>query len=241
MKYKKGTFVVVPNIDILSGRNTEVQTLFMWLCNFADENGQCFPSRKLLAEKCGLGVRTIDKYIDMLIELRLIEKKKRFNKKKNEFSSNLYQVVIPPALPSATDDTTPSATNIPITIPNINYTHLTNNNNTTKVDVEKKKTKKQIREETPYVFKEELELLGNDKWKVKKIIYNYFIKKKFVFENRKQFDVAVLRNLRPAQLLEGYTSLQIDNTMNYCEKNYKDFGWSLETVAKRIAEVANRK
>lgn len=239
MKYKKGTFVVVPNIDVLSGKNTEVQTLFMWLCNFADENGQCFPSRKLLAEKCGLGIRTIDKYIDMLIELRLVEKKKRFNKKKKEFSSNLYQVVIPHALPSATDDTTPSATNIPITIPSINYTHITQEVSTANKEV--KKTKKQIREETPYVFKEELELLRTHSWIPKKIVFNYFLRKGFTYENRKQFDSAVGRNLKPALQLEGYTSSQIDKTMDYCEKNYKDFGWTLETVVKRISEVANKK
>lgn len=238
MKYKKGTFVVVPNIDILAGKNTEIQTLFMWLCIFADENGQCFPSRKLLAQRCGLGIRTIDKYIDLLVELKLVDKKKRFNKKKNEFSSNLYQVVIPPALPSATDDTTPSATNIPITISNTNYTQLSVVPVAT-AKVEVKKTKKQIREESPFIFKEELEALWNSGWKPKKIIYNYFVRKNIVHENVKQFDSAVARYLRPAQALEGYSSKQIESVMDYLDD--KKLSWTLETIAKNISEVVNRK
>lgn len=108
-------------------------------------------------------------------------------------------------------------------------------------EVEKKKTKKQLREESPFIFKEELELLRTNSWIPKKIVFNYFLRKGFTYENRKQFDSAVGRNLKPALQLEGYTSSQIDKTMDYCEKNYKDFGWTLETVVKRISEVANKK
>jgi len=110
---------------------------------------------------------------------------------------------------------------------------------TTKVGGEKKLTKKEIRENSPFIFKEELELLGNSKWKPHKIVYNYFLKKGMVFENRKQFDEAVARFKKPAIRLEGYSAQQINKTMDYLEN--KNLSWTLETIAKNITEVANRK
>lgn len=105
--------------------------------------------------------------------------------------------------------------------------------------VEVKKTKKQIREESPFIFKEELESLWNSGWKPKKIIYNYFVRKNIVHENVKQFDSAVARYLRPAQALEGYSSKQIESVMDYLDS--KKLSWTLETIAKNISEVVNRK
>lgn len=106
--------------------------------------------------------------------------------------------------------------------------------------VELKKTKKEIRENSPFIFNEELEVLGNSKWKPHQIIYNYFLRKGMVFENRKQFDSAVNRFKRPALQLVGYTSQQINKTMDYCDTKFT-VGWTLESVAKTIPEVINKK
>jgi hypothetical protein len=125
MKYKKGTFVVVPNLDILDGKPTELQTLFMWLCSYANDDGQCFPSRKALASKCGVTIKTMDKYLNILIELGLIEKTLRKKVGTKENTSNLYQVIVVDIQPSVNDTTTGSHPNDPVTIPSINYTNLT--------------------------------------------------------------------------------------------------------------------
>lgn len=130
MKYEKGTFTIVPNLDVLEGTKPELQTIFMWLCSFSDKEGQCFPSRAKLGRVCGIkSVRTIDKYLTELIELGLISKTKRKKKGSEENSSNVYQILEVRAndsvggankstTPGAFNDTTPGAFNVPITISN---------------------------------------------------------------------------------------------------------------------------
>lgn len=116
---------------MLEKKPPELQVIFLWICHFANDEGQCFPSRSALAKKCGVSVRTVDKYIIQLIELGLIEKTKRRKRGSVENTSNLYQVVLLSAPPSANNNTTPSAGDIPITISNINYTNLTTNDKIT--------------------------------------------------------------------------------------------------------------
>jgi len=92
-----------------------------------------------------------------------------------------------------------------------------------------------------FSFSEELVKLGNSKWKPDLIIHNYWKYKHFTFDNEVQFKAERSRNLRPAKQLEGYTSKQINDTMDYCEKNYSEVGWTLETCAKVISRVVNVK
>ncbi len=92
MKYAKGTFTVVPNRQLLRGLPAATQTLYVWLCSYADENGECYPSRAKLAEDIGGSVRTVDTHLKKLEELGLIEKQNRV--KNNEKQSNLYQLLI---------------------------------------------------------------------------------------------------------------------------------------------------
>lgn len=243
MKYKKGTFVVIPNKQHLKGKPSEMQSIYFWLCEHADDTGGCFPTKDTISDDAGCSHNTTDKYLKQLEDegfLRITNRRKKGSK---EFTSNHYQVLIlthPPKVVSPSTNTggTGSTKTGSETNPIINSIHL---DVSAIADKPIKKTKKQIREESPYIFKEEMELLRIDTWTAKKIIHNYFLKKNVVYENRKQFDANVKRNLKPAIALMGYTSSQIDKTMDYCEKSYKDFGWGLETVLKRISDVVNKK
>ncbi len=88
-------------------------------------------------------------------------------------------------------------------------------------------------------FDNELEKLRTDKKKHIKIIALYWKKKKWVFENKEQFDKALKREMKAATALTGYTGEQIARAIKHCEENYKE--WSLETVGKRITDVVNKK
>ena len=132
MKYKKGTFVVVPNIDVLDNKPSELQTLFMWICVYSDDDGICYPSRKTLANKCGVSIKTIDKYMKELESLELLQKtlRKKENSKQNK--SNLYQICIPDTLPSelklpqvVEQITHPSEPDDIGTIPNVTIPNIT--------------------------------------------------------------------------------------------------------------------
>lgn len=100
MKYKKGTFTIVPLLDKLQGLPPEAQTIFMRICQYADDNGQCYPSRSRLAKQSGIRtVKTVDKYIDMLCSAGILQKtvRKKEGTKQNE--TNLYQIVLENEIP----------------------------------------------------------------------------------------------------------------------------------------------
>lgn len=93
MKYEKGSFITVPSRDALRGLNPIAQSLYMWLCAYANETGQCFPSRKTLAFDVGCSEATIDRMVALLIEKGLL-KKKHQKTAEGDMGSNLYTVLI---------------------------------------------------------------------------------------------------------------------------------------------------
>lgn len=92
MKYEKGSFLVVPNKKTLQGLDVHAQVVYLWLCDFADENGECFPSRSTLAEKGNISLSSVDKALSILEKSELIVKFKRFHEQAP--TSNMYQLKI---------------------------------------------------------------------------------------------------------------------------------------------------
>lgn len=127
MKYEKGTFSITPNKEVMRGKPPELQTIHFWLCERADENGICYPSRPKIAEDTGIkSLRTVDKYIQMLIDMEILVKTKRRKVGDVTNKSNLYQITVQ-SVPDqgANNDTYQRAPDDTITIPTINNTHLT--------------------------------------------------------------------------------------------------------------------
>lgn len=118
-----------------------------------------------------------------------------------------------------------------------------NRRNTNKNDKNDKNEKKEdiVAEATDWNFKEELEKLrvSPESRKDLKIIALYWKKKGWEFENKKQFESALKRELRPAKSLCGYQGTQIAEAIKYCESEYKV--WTLETCHKRITDLTNKK
>jgi hypothetical protein len=101
-KFKKGTFAIVPNKEYLDELSTNAQCLWLWLCIYADENGECFPSRKLLARNTKRSVRAIDYALDELEEKKWVKRVVRYQKKdKMEQTTNLYQLYLLDGKPKA--------------------------------------------------------------------------------------------------------------------------------------------
>lgn len=95
MKYEKGNFITVPNKSELKKLDAQSQVLFMWLCSFTDEKGQCYPSVNRLAECCGLSRKTIIERVKILIDKGFLTKFHRFSE--NSQQSNLYQIHLLPS------------------------------------------------------------------------------------------------------------------------------------------------
>lgn len=92
MKYERGSFITVPSRNTLRGVHPTAQTLYMWLCSYANETGNCFPSRTTLAEDVGCSERTVDAMLDILCEKGLLKKSGR--KDGDRQLSNLYTVLV---------------------------------------------------------------------------------------------------------------------------------------------------
>lgn len=131
MKYEKGTFITVPNIEHLSGLSGLTTALFLWICKYSDDNGECFPSRAKLAKDMSCTVQTIDNHIKILLDKGLITKEVRKKSGTKQNMSNMYCVQIighvanETTLGSQLNDPTPSQPNDTVTKPIINQTHLT--------------------------------------------------------------------------------------------------------------------
>lgn len=93
MKYKKGSFITVPNTEELKGLHPTAQCLFMWLCYHANQNGECFPSRKRLSILCRVSVDMVDKMLKILIGSKIVIKEKR-KKNEKQNKTNLYHIII---------------------------------------------------------------------------------------------------------------------------------------------------
>ena len=107
MKYEKGSFITVPNQKRLIGMNPIAQTVFMWLCFHANQEGECYPSHVTIAREAGLGKTSIKKAIAILVDSGLIEKENRKDGKKNK--TNLYQIIIRGVGREATRELNPSS------------------------------------------------------------------------------------------------------------------------------------
>ena len=147
MKYEKGTFLVVPRHPEMKGKPSEMQAIYAWLCSYSDKDGYCYPSRTTLAKNAGCSVRTLDKYMQELVDCGFIVKEQRMMRGSKQKLSNAYYLQLVDketleALDAASDknnirevqemhegyiknSTRGSVKSDRGTIPTINYTHLT--------------------------------------------------------------------------------------------------------------------
>lgn len=95
MKYEKGAFVVIPNVERLRQLTVGARAVFTEICIFSDEYGKCFPSRKKIAENIQMHVNSVDRFLDELEEKGLINKSGR-TRTDGSRTSNEYQILVVP-------------------------------------------------------------------------------------------------------------------------------------------------
>ncbi len=134
MKYVKDSFIVVPNKQQLDGKPSQYQSIYFWICNYADKKGQCFPARSTLAKNAGVGIHTVDKILKQMQEDGLLSFQQRYNKDNKSQKSNLYQLLLVEEIDTPTHESTtplpvsvlpPLPVSVPLTQPNKNSINLT--------------------------------------------------------------------------------------------------------------------
>ena len=64
--------------------------VYFVLCRHADKKQECFPSKKLIAEKLGITERTVYSAIKILEEWRIIERREQGRKSNGSFKNHIY-------------------------------------------------------------------------------------------------------------------------------------------------------
>lgn len=95
MRYEKGNFVVLPNLDALREVSVGARAVFIEICAFSDEYGCCFPSRKTIAENIQMHSNSVDRYISELAQKKIIKKSGR-TRKDGSKTTNEYQILVVP-------------------------------------------------------------------------------------------------------------------------------------------------
>jgi predicted transcriptional regulator len=68
---------------------TTASMVYLSLCRHADKEQKCFPSQKLIAEELGINERTVMDKIAILIDWKII-KKKKIRSKRGKWAYNIY-------------------------------------------------------------------------------------------------------------------------------------------------------
>jgi len=96
-------------------------------------------------------------------------------------------------------------------------------------------------EPTDWNFDSKLEEMKKDPRRHIQIIALYWIAKKIRFENDKQYQPNLRRELKPATALSGYKDEDIKETIKTIENTEYLRKWTLETITKFINEVVSNK
>lgn len=86
-------FCIIPEWVLYSSISSHAVRLYGTLQRYADkDSGKCHPSRKTLAEKCGLSLSSLDRALNELVDLGAVKKQQRVGSN-GDFTSNIYTVI----------------------------------------------------------------------------------------------------------------------------------------------------
>lgn len=86
-------FCIIPEWVLYAPISSHAVRLYGTLQRYADkDSGQCHPSRKTLADRCGLSLSSLDRALIELIDLGAVTKKQRMSSN-GDWTSNIYTVI----------------------------------------------------------------------------------------------------------------------------------------------------
>ena len=86
-------FALIPEWVLYADISPAAKVVYCVLHRYANSNGKCFPSRKSISAKAGIGLSTLDRAIDDLIALEAVKVKRRTSETGSP-TSNEYTVIV---------------------------------------------------------------------------------------------------------------------------------------------------
>jgi hypothetical protein len=233
-KYKKGSYVVIPNKEILRGKKAAFQSIYFWICEHANENGTCYPGRTRLADEAGVDIKTVDKYLQEMVSIGLLSVTNRFKKNSKEKDTNLYQImvveeeeVLPKTeVPTPENGWTGSPENGAVT----QSIRTQSNNNTSETS------------SVPFKWEEKRDKMMEKEGSDMDIIATFLEEKKLIPKNSAELTGYIKRYRKIAQDIVPFVGSDFKRfwkAIEICkEESFRlGYDWKLETVYKKITTI----
>lgn len=117
-EYIKGSFVIVPNYSWIPKMTGSTVKVYLALCKYANDQGQCYPSQGTIADWLGISRMQVSRAVKELKEMGLVTSIPQ-QRKDGGWTSNLYQLQT--KTPSDTGDTGGYHMDVTLTLPRRNY------------------------------------------------------------------------------------------------------------------------
>ena len=116
-EYIKGSFVIVPNYDWIQLMTGGTVKIYLALCKYSNDQGQCYPSQVTIAKRAGLSRMQVSRAIKELKEMGLITIVPQ-QRTDGGWTNNLYQLQT--KTPSNMGDTGGYHMDVTLTLPRRN-------------------------------------------------------------------------------------------------------------------------
>lgn len=90
-EYIKGSFVIVPNYSWIPKMTGSTVKVYLALCKYSNDQGQCYPSQSTVAKWAGFDERTVRRAVKELKEMGLITIVPQ-QRTDGGWTNNLYQL-----------------------------------------------------------------------------------------------------------------------------------------------------
>lgn len=91
MQFTKKDYTVMPSPNNIKWLNPNAQVIYMWLSYHSNDNDECFPSHRHLAQECWMSEKTVQRMLKLLEMNWKIIRTRRFNN--NEETTSMYKVL----------------------------------------------------------------------------------------------------------------------------------------------------
>lgn len=216
--------------------------VYFVLCRHADKNQECFPSMESIAEKLGIGKRTVVRAINTLVDWNIIGRGDRKRHKNGKWMHNTYHLLDKSVWKSKPSATVASGSQVPEnTQPSAKYDTSQVPHRHTK-DTHKKDTHiRSVETSSTQAFslKKYIDACYQNKNRHVQLIGLYMDYKigrlSKTIKTKEQASAAVRRHLKSAKELMAWSDEQLNTALAELNKN-ADYDWTLESVYKHLTK-----